>query len=804
MCTCSRPFAVCVLSLFVTGFSSGHEIWVSPDGNDAGPGSRERPFAGLERARAAVRHLVDAGLREPVAVRLRGGIHRRNRPLELGTQDSGSVEFAVTWVAAPGELPVISGGRPITGWRDAGDGVWEAPIKVRFNELFVNGRRAVRARCPNSGWLRMAGHVKDRRSGFHVTEGDLPAVDLAGAEAVIIHDWSSSRMPVKSVDHEARLVSLIAPVGRTAGFLRLDHFDKQARYCLENHAAFLDAPGEWNRDEAAGLVRYRPLPGERLADIQAVAPVAAGLLVVRGDAGTDKPVRNLHFKGIVFEHSAFLMELVGYYSGVQAAFHFPTPSPAKDARRPVPAAILCELLEDGSFVDCTFRHLGGSGLWLARQCRRSRASRCTFRDIAANGVMIGEARERTVGDQSWLDAAPGQVASGNMIEDCLVERTGRRFFGSIGIWAGIAANTRIANNEVREMPYTGISLGWRWDPKPTPCRANAIERNHIHHVMQLLSDGGGIYTLGLQPDSFLRENWIHDIPRNAGRAESNGMFLDQGTMDFVIEKNVIHGLPRSPLRFHMAITNMVRDNVLACVGKVPMIRYNRTKPEDIRKERNLTPKHETPEVESGFRGGAFRFRGGQCFDVAHRPELDPPEFTLSAYFKLDAPLSKGRDGRTWLVGKNTHEWTEGHFGLLLKPDSVAGAYLNIGGGRKNVFDAFSKPQAFAIGEWTRLSLSYDGRDLVLLVNGTEAARTAVNRPRKPGKGHLSIGRRPDGHTYFSGLIDEVELHNVRMAISEVAGPSRVGHWPCDQVPRGKDELAPHIARIRTIAGPRGE
>lgn len=511
----------------------------------------------------------------------------------------------------------------------------------------------------------MAGHVKDRRSGFHVAEGDLPAADLAGAEAVIIHDWSSSLVPVKSVDREARLVSLIAPVGRTAGFLKLDNFEKQARYCLENHAAFLDAPGEWYLDAAAGVVRYRPLPGERLADIHAVAPVAAGLLVVRGDASADRPVRNLHFEGIV-------------------------------------------------------------------------------------------------------------------------------------------ANTRIANNEVREMPYTGVSLGWRWDPKPTPCRANAVERNHIHHVMQLLSDGGGIYTLGLQPGSFLRENWIHDIPRNAGRAESNGMFLDQGTMDFTIEKNVIHGLPRAPLRFHMAITNTVRDNVLACVGRAPMIRYNRTKPEDIRKERNLTPKHETPEVASGFRGGAFRFRGGQCFDVLHRPELDPREFTLSAYFKLEAPLSQGRDGRTWLVGKNTHEWTDGHFGLLLRRNGVAGAYLNIGGGKKNMFGAFSKPQAVAIGEWTRLSASYDGRDLVLFVDGREAARTAVNRPRKPGKGHLSIGRRPDGYTYFNGLIDEVELHNVPMAISEVAGPSRVAHWPCDQAPRGKDDLAPHVARIRALAGPRGQ
>ena len=149
MSTCSRSLAVCLLSLFAAGFSFGHEIWVSPDGNDAGPGSQERPFSSLERARDAVRQLVHAGLREPVTVCLRGGIYRRNRPLELGTEDSGSPEFPITWTAVPGELPIISGGQPIAGWRDAGDGVWEAPTNVCFNELFVNGRRAMRARWPN-------------------------------------------------------------------------------------------------------------------------------------------------------------------------------------------------------------------------------------------------------------------------------------------------------------------------------------------------------------------------------------------------------------------------------------------------------------------------------------------------------------------------------------------------------------------------------------------------------------------------------------------------------------------------------
>jgi hypothetical protein len=94
-----------------------------------------------------------------------------------------------------------------------------------------------------------------------------------------------------------------------------------------------------------------------------------------------------------------------------------------------------------------------------------------------------------------------------------------------------------------------------WSEIPTPAGRNQILNNHIHHVMQVLSDGGGIYTLGLQPDSVIQGNLIHDVPLNLGRAESNGMFLDQGTMGFVVKENVIYNIDRSPLRFHMASTN---------------------------------------------------------------------------------------------------------------------------------------------------------------------------------------------------------------------------------------------------------
>jgi len=125
-----------------------------------------------------------------------------------------------------------------------------------------------------------------------------------------------------------------------------------------------------------------------------------------------------------------------------------------------------------------------------------------------------------------------------------------------------------------------------WNPKPTPCKGNVVADNHIHRCMQILSDGGGIYTLGLQPGTVLCGNLIHDIPLNAGRAESNGMFLDEGTTDIVIEDNVIFGTDRSPFRFHKATTNLVKDNVVILKQGIPIVRYNATDPKHITLEAN--------------------------------------------------------------------------------------------------------------------------------------------------------------------------------------------------------------------------
>ncbi len=547
-------------------------IHVSPSGDDTGDGSAGRPFATLARARDAARTAA-----RPVTVRLRGGVHPLKETLVLGPADSDA-----TWAAAPGESPVVSGGRMLSGWKQAGE-LWTLDLpevkagRWTFRQLFVDGWRRPRARTPDEGYFRIVKAGPDDRTSFSFKPGDLKAWSrLSDVEIVFLHDWSISRVAVGAVDEAAGVVSLKDPIGSSAKHYSISNFEKQPRYFAENALELLDRPGEWYLDRAEGRLHYKPLPGEEPGKVEAVAAVLERLVEVKGEPG--KPVRGVAFSGIAFRHSEWPLPPLGYAEGQASQYDVRAGGVKVQGRVPVPPALRLEYAVDCRFERCRFGQFGGSGLWLARGCHRNRVTGCEFVDVAANGVMVGEGR-----------ADPDLVPQGNEITNSLIRGCGAVFHGAVGIWGGITDGLVVSRNEICELPYTGVSLGWVWNPTPGPCRNNRVEGNHIHHVMQILSDGGGIYTLGRQPGTTLRGNLIHDVPLNAGRAESNGIFMDEGTTDLVVEGNVIHSVAKAPIRFHKAGRNELRRNTLVTpAGKDPFV-FNACKREAMVFEENQAP-----------------------------------------------------------------------------------------------------------------------------------------------------------------------------------------------------------------------
>lgn len=402
-------------------------------------------------------------------------------------------------------------------------------------------------------------------------------------ELVFLHDWSITRIGIKSFDWQRNHIVAVDSIGSRLPFFSLTNWEEHPRYYLENAKEFCDKPGEWFCNFDSRKIFYRPLPDEEIDEIIAVIPIASKLLTITGSS--EKKTGFISFEGITFEHTEWLIPENGY-CGIQACMYDDRGKKKKEWNK-IPAAIEVDLAENIGFYDCTIKHTGGSGLWIRENSSSCEILESHIYDISGNGINIGEGQDRKEDGVPWWKSVPEQASENNKVVSSLIEDVGQQFFGSVGIWGGLVAKTTLENNEIRDMPYTGISIGWMWDTTATPCRENQIKANHIHHVMNKLSDGGGIYSLGQQPGSRILDNLIHDVEVNAGRAESNGMFLDEGTQELLVENNIIFNIARSPLRFHKAFNSIVSKNVLVCGDDIPPIRYNRTKEEDIKKVENI-------------------------------------------------------------------------------------------------------------------------------------------------------------------------------------------------------------------------
>jgi hypothetical protein len=575
------------LALVACGIAGGEppDFVVAPNGSDRNPGSVAQPFASLGRARVGVREILRRGPARDLTVLVREGTYTLTEPLVFDADDCHTGDHRVTYAAWPGEAPLFSGGRTLTNWTPAEGNRWTTQIpdvaagQWFFDQLFVDGLRSTRARHPNAGFFRVESAGPDERTSFGFRSGDLlPRHSLDGAELVFLHDWSISRVAIGRVDHDHGNVTLAHPIGADAPFFRIAGFEPHPRYYVEDALDLVDAPGEWHLDRRKGVLTYQAGPNDNLSAATVVAPLLDRLLVVRGDARADRPARNLRFVGLTFAYAA-APRFPGGYAGIQAGFHQRrSPAGLATGQARMPAAVVFQSASGCSLERCRVLHVGGTAVSFEGQCLGNQVLGSEIADAGGNGTMIGEPSAES------QNAAADNVVVNNRIHDC-----GKLFYGCVGVWVGITRGTTVAHNEIYDLPYSGVSVGWVWNPTPSPCRDNRIQFNHIHHVMQVLSDGGGVYTLGRQPGTVLRANLVHDVPANAGRAESNGFFIDEGSSELLIENNIIYGVARSPIRFHRASGNVVRKNVLVAPPGTPTFRFNSTDEKSITFEDNQTP-----------------------------------------------------------------------------------------------------------------------------------------------------------------------------------------------------------------------
>lgn len=777
------------------GPALAEDVHVSPLGDDAAAGTETQPFRTVQRAQRAVRQRIAGGLSEAITVILHGGVYELSEPLVFGPADSGTESAAITYTARANESVVISGGSRISNWKVSADGHWTAQVpdakagRWFFRQLVVDGKQAVRARWPDKDdGLRIAS-VDQSVTNFTFKD-DLPPGNLAGqgAELVVFEHWSITRgLITASVNGQITTATPMGWIGHGQYTTAVP-----GRFCFIEHArAALDQPGEWFLDKATGTLHYIPREGEVPAKTVAIAPRLERLVVIAGTKG--KPVRNIRFKGIRFEHADFPLPAVGY-NEIQAA-HYGTTMKDRTFVRSV--AIECAWAERVRFERCGFAHLNPSGIGLGPGCKHNAIVGCTVEDIGGNGVMIGW---RGVGEldgenlaSDWKD--PTDAPTGNEIVNCIVRRCGLDSRGGCGVFAAFSVDTRIAHNHIHDLPYTGISIGFRWTPTPTTQTRCVVEHNHIHDVMKQLADGGGIYTLGIQPGTVLRANHIHDVHRRkqAVGAPNNGFFIDQASQGYHFENNVVYRTTGSPVRFNRS-------------------GHGRHTWKD-----NFFGTHTPPANVRGKVGKAMIFDGASSvIEAAHAPALEPQHLTLEAWVYL-TEFPGGGDNRRWIVNKNANEWADGHYALMIHGDRV-GAFLNIGGGQANVYGTWSADRALKLERWHHLAMTYDGSKLTVMLDGQQVAARTIDKQRKPGSSAVAIGRRQDGFrgSHFKGRIDEVRIYDRALDTDELAAhynkpePVRdmkserglVGYWSFDNAADADEPST--AADIIKKAGPQPE
>jgi parallel beta-helix repeat protein len=528
------------------GLSESKVLHVAIDGRDSWSGELARPkadltdgpLASLESALDPARRRDSAGVR----IRVQSGRHELVRTLTIQPEHSGSAAEPVVIEGVGPSKPILSGGTRLTGWRPTADrpGVWFVDLpEVRdgrwyFRQLFREGRRLTRARTPNEGFLQTRAKI-GRGSPIEIPfrAGDLRPEWAGGStELLMLMKWSDLHLPIRSIDTNT-LVALV-PGGPPPDWMD----EPDARYWIENTAEALDRPGEWRIERSTGRVELFLEPGADPNASQIVAPRLSTLIEWRGHGADLALVRHVELRGLTLTDADYALPADGVIA----------PQAAVNAA----GALTARFASDCRIEDCEFTNLGGYGLELGRGTRHWRIVGNELRDLGGGGVRIGEPG----GTDDRVTACHSHVVTDNHLH-----RLGRIFPPACGVIIFRSGTNRVAHNHIHDLFYTGISVGWNWGYEPNACRENRIEFNHVHDLGQrLLSDMGGIYTLGPQPGTVVGNNLFHDI--QSYRYGGWGLYTDEGSTGIVMENNVVYRCRDAGFHQHYGRDNVIRNNLL--------------------------------------------------------------------------------------------------------------------------------------------------------------------------------------------------------------------------------------------------
>lgn len=604
--------------------------YISTNGSDHSPGTYDQPFRTIERARDCIRALDKAELTD-IHVYFREGLYNWRQTVSFDYRDSAAAGTKTTYGTYPGETVTISGGIEVKGWvleeaRSEGLCLWRTKVTETeyTRHLYVDGKFAPRPKSAirkTSGWdtvkdgtmrfenllktVETFQGVKKVFAGYKTTNKEMASWrNPRDIEFVYDVGWTHSVCPVDEIipDGDEAFIRMRMPCFKDCQIkggvnIGLPNY-------MDNVFELMDEAGEWYFDRATKDLYYLAEAGTDINGLEIIIPRVERLLTLEGTL--DAPLRNITFENLDFCHTTWLRPGQLGHAEVQSNL---IKDPEEDyishsAYLTSLAAIQFDYTHSVEVVNCSFHHLGGGAVAMQNGAKANRVSGNHIYLVSGSGIQLGGF---TFKDAHEQDA--GLTVTDNVVDNNYLHEIGVEHKGSIAIIAGYTERTVIRHNEISCAPYSGISVGWGWgycDPgaderykylppvyyprftEPTVCRNNRIEHNHIHHVMQALHDGSGIYTLSMQAGSVIKGNYIHHnidekaeadgiryeagllIHNSAQPAEENGkyikangfpggIYMDEASGGFEVSGNAMHDVV-VPIHYHIVMDGRVETN----------------------------------------------------------------------------------------------------------------------------------------------------------------------------------------------------------------------------------------------------